>query len=197
LAFTERGHPLRVTGHERRNLGRVTAPKDIDPIVSLSRASLTEVLYRVEQQRRALVADALLPRDLNLTQWIALNALAKAGASTMTELALACAMDRTSLTRTIDSLVARGLVDRSTPPSDRRTVLVEVSPSGRSLADDVMAQLGGDYPTMSQASGSPRFRARAAGGPARPRSRRAAGPRRAGPSGHWPWSGPRRPRRRR
>jgi DNA-binding MarR family transcriptional regulator len=68
--------------------------------------------------------------------------LAKAGASTMTELALACAMDRTSLTRTIDSLVARGLVDRSTPPSDRRTVLVEVSPSGRSLADDVMAQLG-------------------------------------------------------
>ena len=109
--------------------------------MSLSRASLTEVLYRVEQQRRALVADALLPRDLNLTQWIALSALAKAGASTMTELALACAMDRTSLTRTIDSLVARGLVDRSTPPRDRRTVLVEASPAGRSLAEDVMAQL--------------------------------------------------------
>jgi DNA-binding MarR family transcriptional regulator len=51
-------------------------------------------------------------------------------------------MDRTSLTRTIDSLVARGLVDRSTPPRDRRTVLVEASPAGQSLADEVRAQLG-------------------------------------------------------
>jgi DNA-binding MarR family transcriptional regulator len=119
----------------------VTAPKDVDPTVSISRASLTEVLYRVEQQRRALLADALFPRDLNLTQWIALGALARTGASSMTELALACAMDRTSLTRTIDNLVARDLVVRSTPPRDRRTVLVEASPAGQRLAAEILVEV--------------------------------------------------------
>jgi len=109
--------------------------------VSIARASLTEMLYRVEQQRRALLADALLPRDLNLTQWIALSVLAGMGASSMTELALACAMDRTSLTRTIDNLVARGLVFRSTPLRDRRTVLVEASPAGQRLAAETVVEV--------------------------------------------------------
>lgn len=102
---------------------------------------LIDRLYRVEQRRRVLLAEALLPRDLNLTQWIALCSLARTGACTMTELAQACAMDRTSLTRTIDNLVRRGLAARSTPASDRRTVLVEASPEGRRLADAVSVEI--------------------------------------------------------
>lgn len=95
----------------------------------------------MEQQRRALLAEALAPRDLNLNQWIALCTLSKTRALTMTELALACAVDRTSLTRTIDNLVARGLVIRSTPVKDRRTVQVEASPDGRKLAVTVLAEI--------------------------------------------------------
>ncbi|MBO9559996.1 MAG: MarR family transcriptional regulator [Caulobacter sp.] len=107
----------------------------------LPHTSLTDVLYRVEQQRRALLTEALLPRELTLAQWIALCVLAKSGACTMTELAQACAMDRTSLTRTIDNLVGRGLVVRSTPPNDRRTVRVETSPEGHRLATEVLAEV--------------------------------------------------------
>ena len=59
----------------------------------------------------------------------------------MTELAVACAVDRTSLTRTIDNLVSRDLVVRSTPPRDRRTVLVEASPQGRALAAKVLVEI--------------------------------------------------------
>lgn len=105
------------------------------------RASLTDLLYRVEQQRRALLAEVLLPRELNLTQWVALCVLARTGPCTMTELAQASAADRTSLTRTIDNLVARELVIRSTPPNDRRTVRVEASPEGRRLAADVLVEV--------------------------------------------------------
>lgn len=103
--------------------------------------SLTDLLYRVEQQRRALLSEALLPRDLTLTQWIALCVLAKTGPCTMTELAVACAIDRTSLTRTVDNLVQRGLAERSTPPRDRRTVLVEASPEGKRLAAEVLDEV--------------------------------------------------------
>ncbi len=106
-----------------------------------SRPSLTGLLYRVEQRRRGLLAEALLPKNLNLTQWIALCALAETGSCTMTRLAQASAMDRTSLTRTIDGLLLRGLVVRSTPPKDRRTVLVETSTEGRQLANDVQMEI--------------------------------------------------------
>ena len=105
-----------------------------------SHARLTDLLYRVEQQRRALLAEAL-PRDLNLVQWIALFNLAQRGPCTMTELAPACAVDRTTLTRTVDTLVLRDLAIRSTPPRDRRTVRVEASPTGRSLAAKIRVQI--------------------------------------------------------
>jgi len=126
-----------------RRHGRVARNdrKDVDPIVRTSRPSLTDLLYRVEQRRRALLAEALLPSDLNLTQWIALCVLAKMGPCAMTELAQASAVDRTSLTRTIDGLVLRDLVIRSTPPKDRRTVLVEASPEGRRLAAEVLVKI--------------------------------------------------------
>jgi DNA-binding MarR family transcriptional regulator len=138
-AFTERRHLADVT-NPGRNLGRYR-PKDVFSGVRAPRASLTDLLYRVEQQRRALLAEMLLPRDLNLSQWVALCALAKTSPCTMTELAQTCAADRTSLTRTIDNLVARDLVIRSTPPNDRRTVRVEASPAGRRLAADLLVEV--------------------------------------------------------
>jgi DNA-binding MarR family transcriptional regulator len=109
--------------------------KDSGQIVKASASHLTDRLYRVEQHRRALLSEALSGADLSLTQWIALCTLARSGPSSMTELAQASAMDRTSLTRTIDNLIPRGLVARYTPPTDRRTVMVEATPEGRRLAE--------------------------------------------------------------
>lgn len=102
---------------------------------------LTTQLYRVEQHRRALTSELLSESQLTLAQWMALCTLAEAGTSTMTELAHASAIDRTSLTRTIDSLIARGLVVRYTPPTDRRTVMVETTPEGVALVEDIGPRL--------------------------------------------------------
>ena len=116
-------------------------PKGFDPIVMAQASHLTTQLYRVEQCRRALTSEALSESHLTLAQWIALGTLAQSGASSMTELANASAVDRTSLTRTIDSLIPRGLVIRYTPASDRRTVIVEATPEGLALAEAIAPRL--------------------------------------------------------
>jgi DNA-binding MarR family transcriptional regulator len=104
-------------------------------------AALTDLLYRVEQHRRAVVSEVLVRHDLNLTQWMALGALRKRGVCSMTELAQASAIERTSLTRTIDGLIARGCVVRSALPGDRRAVIVQVSLDGEALAGQVGAEV--------------------------------------------------------
>ena len=109
----------------------VTAPAD----------AVTDLLYRLEQQRRAMVSDILVHHHLNLSQWLALKALWRKGPCSMTELAQASVVDRTSLTRTVDSLIERGCVARSTPPADRRAVIVETSDKGAQLAHQVWLQV--------------------------------------------------------
>lgn len=104
-------------------------------------ANVTDLLYRVEQHRRALLAEHLAPRGLNFTQWIALRALCLRGPCSMTELAQGAAIDRTSLTRTVDVLTAKGLAARWTPPQDRRAVLVDATPEGKRLAEAVETEM--------------------------------------------------------
>lgn len=51
-----------------------------------------------------------------------------------------CAIDRTTLTRTMDQLVAAGLVRRREHPSDRRQMLMSLTPAGdQSYASAVVA----------------------------------------------------------
>ena len=102
---------------------------------------VTDLLYRVEQHRRALLAEHLAPRGLNFTQWVALRALCRRGPCSMTELAQSTAIDRTSLTRTVDVLTGKGLAARWTPPQDRRAVLVDAAPDGKQLAEVVETEM--------------------------------------------------------
>ena len=103
--------------------------------------TVTELLYRVEQHRRGLVAEVLSRHDLSLTQWIALGTLWKRGVCSMTELAQASAIERTSLTRAIDGLIARDWVVRSALAGDRRAVIVQLSTDGRALASQIGAEV--------------------------------------------------------
>ena len=51
----------------------------------------------------------------------------------MSDLRLFSMIDRTTLTRSIDQLADRGLVERYVAPNDRRLVLLRLSESGREL----------------------------------------------------------------
>lgn len=108
-------------------------PLDID--------DLNRLLFQTEQARRLLVGDRLSRHGLVFGQWLVLDALHKEGLSSMTALAALIGADRTTLTRTIDGLVVAGHVERETPAQDRRRVVVDLTPRGKTLVDAVLTDL--------------------------------------------------------
>ena len=74
---------------------------------------------------------ALAPAGLRITQFTILNKLARLGPMTITRLAAAMAMDRTTLATNLKPLERDGLVEISVDPDDRRNRLVALTASGR------------------------------------------------------------------
>jgi DNA-binding MarR family transcriptional regulator len=102
---------------------------------------LNRLLFQTEQARRLLVGDRLSEHGIIFGQWLVLDALYKEGLSSMTALAAVIGADRTTLTRTIDGLVSVGYVERRIPAQDRRLVVVDLTPAGKTLAEAVLASL--------------------------------------------------------
>jgi len=84
----------------------------------------------VARHREAKLETVLKPLGLNLARHRALSVIAAFEPCTMSELAEYSAVDRTTLTRTVDLLVDGGLVERTTPREDRRQVLLTLTPEG-------------------------------------------------------------------
>jgi len=85
----------------------------------------------VSRHREARLDAALKPLGLSLSRHRALSIIAGIGPCTMSELADFSAVDRTTLTRTVDQLVEGGLVERATPRQDRRQVVLTLTGTGR------------------------------------------------------------------
>lgn len=115
-------------------------PLDID--------DLHRLLFQTEQARRLLVGDRLTEHGIIFGQWLVLDALYKEGLSSMTALAAVIGADRTTLTRTIDGLVTVGYVERTTPAQDRRLVVVDLTPAGRTLSETILAGLASTHETV-------------------------------------------------
>jgi DNA-binding MarR family transcriptional regulator len=81
--------------------------------------------------RDSALEAALRPIGLNPGRYRVLGALARFGTMTMTEVAGFTMLDRTTLTRIADHLVADGHVERIAAPKDRRQVLLEITEAGR------------------------------------------------------------------
>ena len=83
---------------------------------------LTTYLFHVfavlGRYREAALDEAFRPLGLNVARHRALAVVARMQPCGMTELADFCAVDRTTMTRTVDQLFAGGLVERTTPASD-------------------------------------------------------------------------------
>jgi DNA-binding MarR family transcriptional regulator len=84
----------------------------------------------VSRHREARLEVALRPLGLNLSRHRAISVIQALEPCTMSEVADFSAVDRTTLTRTIDPLVAAGLVRRTTPPEDRRQVILTLTDAG-------------------------------------------------------------------
>jgi DNA-binding MarR family transcriptional regulator len=83
---------------------------------------------------RDVALDPLLGQVcLSVPRWRALAAIRRIESCTMSQLSRFAGIDRTTLTRSVDHLVAEGLVDRWTPNRDRRLVKLALSQAGSEL----------------------------------------------------------------
>lgn len=95
------------------------------------------LMRRIVTCLAAEVDRALESQDLTNAQWVPLFKLHLGHASTVAELARECAMDTGAMTRTLDRLEAKGLVQRERSQEDRRVVNLSLTPEGRKAARQI------------------------------------------------------------
>lgn len=86
-------------------------------------------LRRAARALTQLYDDLMEPCGLRVTQFSLLRTLSTQGPARMSDLAKTLLLDRTALSRTLDPLVDRGLVD-ITPGRDARTREVQLTQAG-------------------------------------------------------------------
>lgn len=83
------------------------------------------------------------PTGLTNAQWVPMLKLYTGRASTAAELARQCELDAGSMTRLLDRLEAKQLVQRTRSSDDRRVVNLELTDAGNAAAKDIPAILCG------------------------------------------------------
>jgi DNA-binding MarR family transcriptional regulator len=99
------------------------------------------LLFQAARQRDLFFDRELKPVGLNLAQWRSLAIIRRLETCTMTQLARYSTVERTTLTRAVDQLVARGLVERLAPARDRRQVNLSLTDLGKSVYGEAVAIL--------------------------------------------------------
>jgi DNA-binding MarR family transcriptional regulator len=88
------------------------------------------LIAAINQFRDSALDGALRKLGLNVGRYRVMGVLSRFGVCTMTELAHFTAIDRTTLTRIADHLVASGYVERRSDAKDRRQVRLELTAEG-------------------------------------------------------------------
>jgi DNA-binding MarR family transcriptional regulator len=108
------------------------SPGELDTLVD-GLAALSRVLVGVTARTLAM-----LDVDITLSQYRTIVLLAARGPQRTVDLAGALGLHPSTVTRTCDRLIRRGLVDRRHRPPDRRVAWLLLTESGRELVGDVM-----------------------------------------------------------
>lgn len=100
-------------------------------------------LWRTYDRLRALEDEVFARHGLTAQQYNALRLLRAAHPRPVPTLALAGRLVSRApdITRLLDRLAERGLVDRTRPAENRRTVMVGISPAGIELLDGLAAEV--------------------------------------------------------
>jgi DNA-binding MarR family transcriptional regulator len=93
------------------------------------------LITQVSNRRSRDFAPALEAIGLSMPEWRAMSVINRLGGCLMSELSEFTTVDRTTLTRTVDQMVASNLVCRSASAQDRRQVMVALTEHGQALFD--------------------------------------------------------------
>ncbi|SRR5580765_739408 len=111
---------------------------DVTPLEILSRVS--RLARRLDLARGAAFAE----RELETWEFDVLSALRRAGAPyelSPGQLVLETLVTSGTMTNRVDRLTRRGFVERNPSPTDRRGVLVRLTPAGLAVVDGALAEL--------------------------------------------------------
>lgn len=114
---------------------------------------LMPLLQHATSHLGALSTESGRSFSLSNSRMAVLSTLMQRGRLRMSDLADALDLPRPLTTRTVNELVARGLLERCDDPSDRRIVLVQPTEAGRTVYEDVQREsavaLGGVLEDMA------------------------------------------------
>jgi DNA-binding MarR family transcriptional regulator len=85
----------------------------------------------IQRQNQINLGHSLRASGLSVPMWRALAALYDQDNQTIGQIAEKAVLDRSSLGRLLEDMAREGLVERKSPPDDRRAVLIRLSPAGR------------------------------------------------------------------
>ncbi|RKE17587.1 MarR family winged helix-turn-helix transcriptional regulator [Streptomyces sp. TLI_171] len=100
----------------------------------------TYLLSRTGKDARARLAERLAADGLRLHHHAALAALADLGPHTQRELADRLRLDPSDLAKAADLLAARGWLDRTRDPADRRRLTLTLTPAGHTRLAALQAE---------------------------------------------------------
>ncbi len=105
--------------------------------------SIGYLLNQVVMSMRRQVAQRMAAHELTAAQWHPLWKLKRDGPSSAQQMAREMDIDAGAMTRLIDRMVLKGLVERTRSSSDRRVVMLSLTMAGDAVARRVPAVLAG------------------------------------------------------
>ena len=99
----------------------------------------------IQRQNQINLGHSLRSSGLSVPMWRALAALYDGDNQTIGQIAEKAVLDRSSLGRLLEDMAREGLVERKSPPDDRRAVLIRLSPAGRGRFEASLVAARGHY----------------------------------------------------
>ncbi len=96
----------------------------------------TYYIYTIQAENFSALNHALRPHGISVMFWRVLAVLQESDGHNISYLSGKLAIDRSNLSRIIDQMARDGLIERKTPPHDRRNVLVCITEAGRRKVDE-------------------------------------------------------------
>ncbi len=99
------------------------------------------LIRRTYQIAQALFLDETAELGLTSVQYSALNAIAELPDLDQITLSRLIAFDKTTLVKVLDRLAAKGLITRDRSTTDRRCLVLNATPEGRKVIQDIVPML--------------------------------------------------------
>jgi len=112
-------------------------PYPYDPKTMNRERNVGRLIARVRHALLRAIDNRLAPLGLTAAQWTAVVYVAEGVAATPAELADLLDYDRGAMTRLIDRLEVKGVVQRVPAPHDRRSVRIELTDAGKKAYPEI------------------------------------------------------------